>query len=61
LRKGYCGPESDEVNGDEENYMRRFIICTLHKIFWGSEIKEHKLGRICSTHGEYEKFFKNFP
>jgi len=50
--KGMCEVGAEEnmfVSGKKCNDSY-FIIWTLHKYFWGDEIKKSDMSRACSTH-----------
>jgi invasion protein IalB len=51
LRKMF-GPEGDEVTGDWEKncIMRNSIVCTLHQILLGDQVKENVMCWACSVH-----------
>jgi hypothetical protein len=41
-----------------ENITQNFINCTLHQILLSYQIKEDKIGRICSTQGAARNAYK---
>jgi hypothetical protein len=41
-----------EVTGNGEEYIKRNLTITPHRIIWGDKNKKNEMGGACSTYGE---------
>jgi hypothetical protein len=44
--------------GGENYIIRKLIICILHRIYLGDQVKEIEIFETCSTHGEMKERYK---
>jgi len=60
LRRIY-GPKRDEVTGSGENYITMtLMICIVHQIYSGDQLKKNEMGGACSAYGGERRRIQDF-